>query len=99
LTNTSDQTTAKVHKFTREFAKEMVDRIKSDTSFKMSEIIMFDIAMYRLMEEFHHIDWKNKTKVNHFMEELLNEIFEIQKKHVNVKIRNIPTKKMKVPSK
>lgn len=51
------------------------------------------------MEDFHQVDWKNKTKVNHFMEELLNEIFDIQKKHVDVKIRNIPTKKMKVPSK
>lgn len=59
----------------------------------MSEIIMYDIAMYRLMEEFEQVDWKNKIKVNNFMELLLNDIFEIQKKHVDVKIRNIPQRK------
>ena len=75
----------------------MVNKIKSDTDFKMSEIIMYDIAMYRLMEEFEQVDWNNKIKVNHFMELLLNDIFEIQKKHVDVKIRNIPQKKMRIP--
>jgi len=60
---------------------------------------MFDIGIYRLMEEFNEVDWNNDVKINHFMEKLLNDIFEIQKKHVDVKIRNIPQRKMGIPSK
>ena len=99
MTNASDQTTAKVHSFTRKFAEEMVNIIKKNTDFKMSEIIMFDIGIYRLMEEFNDVDWNNDVKINHFMEKLLNDIFEIQKKHVDVKIRNIPQKQMRIPPK
>lgn len=93
MTNTSDQTTAKVHKFTREFAEEMVSMIeKTGADFKMSEILFFDIAMFRLKHDFDAVDWKSDTKVNYFIENLLNDAFEIQKKHVKVKIRNLPPK-------
>jgi len=93
VTNVSDQTTAKVHKFTREFAEEMVKIIESTgADFKMSEILFFDIAMFRLKHEFDGVDWKSDIKVNHFIENLLNDAFEIQKKHVTVKIRNLPPK-------
>ncbi len=93
MTNVSDQTTAKVHKFTREFAEEMVKIIESTgADFKMSEILFFDIAMFRLKHEFDEVDWKSDIKVNHFIENLLNDAFEIQKKHVTVKIRNLPPK-------
>jgi len=93
VTNTSDQTTAKVHRFTREFAEEMVSMIeKTGADFKMSEIIFFDIAIFRLKHDFDTVDWKSDTKVNHFIENLLNDAFEIQKKHVKVKIRNLPPK-------
>ncbi len=93
MTNTSDQTTAKVHRFTREFAEEMVSMIeKTGADFKMSEIIFFDIAIFRLKHDFDTVDWKSDTKVNHFIENLLNDAFEIQKKHVKVKIRNLPPK-------
>lgn len=93
MVNTSDQTTAKVHNFTRLFAEEMVKIIeRTGADFKMSEILFFDIAMYRLKEEFEAVDWKNDTKTNNFIEKLLNDAFEIQKKHVKVKIRNLPPK-------
>ena len=93
MTNVSDQTTAKVHKFTRQFAEEMVKIIeKTGADFKMSEILFFDIAMFRLKIEFDQVDWKSDTKVNYFIENLLNDAFEIQKKHVKVKIRNLPPK-------
>ncbi len=92
MTNTSDQTTAKVHKFTREFATKMVKKIRGSTTLSFSEILMYDIALYRLMEDFNEVDWENKIKVHHFMEELLNDAFDIQKKHVTVKIRNLPEK-------
>jgi len=93
MVNTSDQTTAKVHKFTREFAEEMVKMIeKTGADFKMSEIIFFDIAMYRLKQQFKNVDWKNENSVHYFIENLLNDAFEIQKKHVKVKIRNLPPK-------
>lgn len=92
MTNTSDQTTAKVHSFTREFAVKMVKKIQSDTTSKMSEILIYDVAMYRLMEEFSQVDWDNKTKVNHFMEQFFNDAFDIQKKLVKVKMRNLPQK-------
>lgn len=81
----------KSHKFTGVFAKLMKKKIlASGAEFKLSESIFFDIAMYRLKEEFDNVDWKNETKVNHFLEKLLVDIFEIQKKHVKVKIRNLP---------
>jgi len=93
VTNTSDQTTAKVHKFTREFAEAMVKVIESTgADFKMSEIIFFDIGMFRLKNEFDQVDWKNEVKANHFIQDLLNDAFEIQKKHVKVKMRNLPQK-------
>jgi len=93
MTNVSDQTTSKVHKFTREFAEEMVKMIeKTGADFKMSEILFFDIAMFRLKNEFDQVDWKSQVQVNHFIENLLNDAFEIQKKHVTVKIRNLPSK-------
>lgn len=92
MTNTSDQTTAKVHSFTREFAEKMVKKIRSGTNLSFSEILMYDIALYRLMEDFNEVDWDNKTKIHHFMEQLLNDAFDIQKKHVKVKIRNLPQK-------
>ncbi len=93
MVNTSDQTTAKVHKFTREFAEEMVKMIvKTGADFKMSEIIFYDIAMYRLMRDFKKVDWKSETSIHYFIENLLNDAFDIQKKHVTVKIRNLPQK-------
>ena len=93
MVNTSDQTTAKVHSFTRKFAEEMVDAIeKTGADFKMSEILFFDIAIFRLKQEFNLVDWTSEIKVNHFIEGLLNDAFEIQKKLVKVKIRNLPSK-------
>jgi hypothetical protein len=94
LTNVSDQSTAKVHRFTIDFAREMVKLIKKcKYDFKMSEIIMYDIAMFRLMEEFKGLDWNNTVKVDHFIDELLKDVYKIQDKHVDVKIRNVPKKK------
>lgn len=92
MTNISDQTTAKVHSFTREFAEKMVKKIRGGTSLTFSEIIMYDIALYRLMEEFNEVDWNDKNKVHHFMEQLLNDAYDIQKKYVKVKMRNLPQK-------
>lgn len=88
MTNISDQSTAKVHKFTLNFAIEMVKKIRKHTDFKMSEIIMYDVAMFRLMEEFKQVDWASEVKANHFMEKMMNDVFEIQKL-VTVKIRNV----------
>ena len=94
MTNVSDQSTAKVHRFTIDFAVDMVKMIKKcKFDFKMSEIIMYDIAMFRLMEEFTGLDWKNPVKVEHFVNELLKDVYQIQEKHVDVKIRNVPKKK------
>lgn len=91
--NDSDQFTLKAHKFTGDFAKLMKKKIlESGAEFKLTETIFYDIAMFRLKEEFDQVDWKNETKVNHFLEKLLVDIFEIQKKLVKVKIRNLPKK-------
>ena len=93
MTNTSDQSTAKVHRFTIAFAVEMVKMIKKGKfDFKMSEVIMYDIAIFRLMEEFKNVDWTNPVKVDHFVNQLLKDVYEIQEKHVDVKIRNVPKK-------
>ncbi len=94
MTNVSDQSTKKVHKFTIDFAVDMVKMIKKcKYDFKMSEIIMFDIAMFRLMEEFKGLNWNNPVKVEHFVNELLKDVYQIQEKYVDVKIRNVPKKK------
>ena len=91
--NDSDQFTMKAHKFIGEFAKFMKKKILSTgVDFKLSESIFIDIAVFRLKDEFDQVDWTNEVKVNHFMERLLVDIFEIQKKHVKVKIRNLPKK-------
>lgn len=91
--NSSDQFTLKAHKFNSDFAKYMKKKIlDSGAEFKLTETIFFDIAMFRLKQEFDEVDWKNETKVNHFLEKLLVDIFEIQKKLVKVKIRNLPKK-------
>lgn len=93
MTNASDQATAKVHNFTIDFAEKMI-KIVADTGadFKMSRTLFFDIAMLRLMDEFNQVDWKNPTKSNHFIEKLLSDAFDIQKKYVTVKMRNLPSK-------
>jgi len=94
MTNVSDQSTKKVHRFTIDFAVDMVKMIKKcKYDFKMSEIIMFDIAMFRLMEEFKGLNWNNPVKVEHFVNELLKDVYQIQEKYVDVKIRNVPKKK------
>ncbi len=94
MTNVSDQSTAKVHRFTLDFAVDMVKMIKKcNYDFNMSEIIMYDIAMFRLMEEFKHLNWNNPMKVDHFVDELLKDVYQIQDKYVDVKIRNVPKKK------
>jgi len=86
----------KSHAFCGVFAKFMKKKIKSTgAEFKLSESIFFDIAMYRLKEEFDSVDWDNEVKVNHFLEHLLVDIFEIQKHHVTVQIRNLPKKEKK----
>jgi len=96
LVNASDQSTLKAHRFTIDFAVEMVKMIKKGNfDFKMSEIIMYDIAVFRLMEEFKSVDWTNPVKVEHFVNQLLEDVYKIQEKHVDVKIRNIPKKKVK----
>lgn len=93
MTNESDQATAKVHNFTIEFADDMIQTIvKTGADFKMSKTIIFDIAILRLKEEFDEVDWKNPVKFNHFIEKLLSDAFEIQKKHVKIKMRNLPSK-------
>jgi len=66
--------------------------VKTGADFKMSEIIFYDIAMFRLMRDFKKVDWKSESSVNYFIENLLNDAFDIQKKHVTVKIRNLPPK-------
>lgn len=91
MVNSSDQFTLKAHSFTGEFAKWMKEWLKSTgADFKLSEALFFDVAMYRLKEEFLTVDKTSETKVNHFLEHLLTDIFEIQKKHVKIKIRGLP---------
>lgn len=93
MTNESDQATAKVHNFTIQFAEDMIHTIaKTGADFKMSKTLFFDIAMLRLKEEFNQVDWQNPTKSNHFIEKLLSDAFEIQKKYVKIKMRNLPSK-------
>lgn len=62
---------------------------KTGADFKLTEIVLVSIAIFRLSDDFENIDWKNQTKVNHFVEQLLSEIFEMQKQ-VEIKIRNLP---------
>ncbi len=96
MTNASDQSTAKVHRFTIDFAVAMVKMIKKGKfDFKMSEVIMYDLGMFRLMQDFKSVDWNNPVKVEHFVNDLLKDVYEIQEKHVDVKIRNVPKKKVK----
>lgn len=93
MTNESDQATAKVHNFTIDFSEKMIKLVaETGADFKMSRTLFFDIAMLRLMEDFNQVDWKNPTKSNHFIEKLLSDAFEIQKKYVKIKIRNLPSK-------
>ncbi len=70
----------------------MVKSIReTGADFKMSEIILYDIAIVRLKSDFDEVDWKSEVKVNHFIETLLNDAIEIQKL-VKIKIRNLPSK-------
>lgn len=98
MTNASDQITAKTHTFTKKIVEDMVKSIReTGADFKMSEIILYDIAILRLESDFDEVDWKSEAKVTHFIEGLLNDAFEIQKL-VKIKIRNLPHKK-RMPSK
>lgn len=93
MTNASDQITAKTHTFTKKIVEDMVKSIReTGADFKMSEIILYDIAILRLESDFDEVDWKSEAKVNYFIEGLLNDAFEIQKL-VKIKIRNLPHKK------
>lgn len=93
MTNASDQITAKTHTFTKKIVEDMVKSIReTGADFKMSEIILYDIAILRLESDFDEVDWKSEAKVTHFIEGLLNDAFEIQKL-VKIKIRNLPHKK------
>jgi len=90
VTNDSDQTTVKAYNFTKLQLKKMKLLIeKTGADFKLTEIVLVSIAIFRLSDDFENIDWKNQTKVNHFVEQLLSEIFEMQKQ-VEIKIRNLP---------
>lgn len=85
-----DQITVKIHKFAKKYAENVVKRFKK-SGIPLTETAIFDIAVFRLMNELDQVNWNSKKSRNEFIQGFIDDLMYLQEdKIIKVKMRNIP---------